>query len=344
MASQTSENAMKAWQYTSIVDGDIAKSLTLNEQAVRPPTTLASDQLAVEVITTSLNPVDYKLAEIPLVGSLLFKKPATPSSDYSGRVTAVGSGISDLKVGDLCYGRLEKNAQFGALGQNVVAPKEGAVPLPSGVHPDSAACIGCAGLTAYQCIASNVNAGDEVFIHGGSGGTGTFGIQIAKRLGCKVTTCCSTRNMDLCKELGADEVIDYTQVSVAQTLAEKGPRFLLCVDNVGSPAELYTRSHEFLLPKGKFVQVGAQIGMSTVASLMSRMMLPTILGGGKRSYQFLGCTPNREQYATIGEWMREGSVKAIIDEKFKFEDASKAFEKLKTGRARGKIVVQVAAA
>ena len=306
------------------------------------PRLMTSEQVSVKVITPYLNPVDYKLLEIPVIGGRLFKKPATPATDYCGRVTAVGSGITDLKPGDLCYGRLEKMAQFGTLGEHIVVSKVGAVPLPAGVKPEDAACIGCAGLTAYQCIAPNVQPGDHVMLFGGTGGVGTFGIQIAKALGCKVTTCCSTRNIELCKELGADEVIDYTKQSVTETLAKEGPRFALCVDNVGAPADLYSRSHEFLLPKGKFVQVGAPMSLGTVGSLMSRMMLPAILGGGKRSFQFLGVASNRDEYARIGKWMQEGKVKAVIDEKFKLEDVPKAFQKVKSGRARGKVVVQVA--
>jgi NADPH:quinone reductase-like Zn-dependent oxidoreductase len=96
------------------------------------------------------------------------------------------------------------------------------IPLPEGVNPDDAATIGIAGETAYRSIVPNVQTGDRVFINGGSSGTGTFGIQIAKLLGCHVTVSCSTSAIELCKELGADEVFDYTKTDLIAELIESG--------------------------------------------------------------------------------------------------------------------------
>lgn len=97
---------------------------------------------------------------------------------------------------------------------------------------------GVAGLTAYQSIVPRVKQGDRVFINGGSGGVGCFGIQLAKVVGCHVTTSCSERNVELCRRLGADGVVDYTKVSVADALKEKGWKFDHVVDNVGTNEEL----------------------------------------------------------------------------------------------------------
>lgn len=151
----------------------------------------------------------------------MISKPASPGLDYCGKVLSAGSKV-DVKPGQLVFGRLDKPGQFGTLAECIVTNRDGAVPLPEGVDPDSAAAIGTAGLTAYQCIVPFAKAGEKIFINGGSGGTGTFGIQCAKAIGCHVTTSCSTANVQLCKDLGADEVIDYKTSDLTKELEAKG--------------------------------------------------------------------------------------------------------------------------
>jgi alkaline phosphatase D len=168
-----------------------------------------------------------------------------------------------------------------------------------------------------------------------------YGIQIAKALGCHVTTTCSTPNVDLCKSLGADEVIDYKTNNIIETLSSKGQVYTLVVDNVGTPPNLYKAASAFLTPAGKFVQIGAGMSIASIKSVGSNMLLPGFLGGGKNSYQLLVAKPSSDALRQLGEWMKEGKVKGVIDEVFDWEDAPKVFEKLKTGRARGKIVVRV---
>lgn len=293
----------------------------------------------VEVLTMALNPVDAKFAEVPLAGRMLIKRPASPGLDYCGRV--VSSGKPGLKPGQLVFGRLDSPTQFGTLAQYTITPPAGTIPVPDGVSPEHAASIGTAGLTAYQCIAPNAKAGDKIFINGGSGGTGIFGIQIAKTLGCHVTTSCSTANVALCKSLGADEVIDYKAVDVTKELSEGGAHYDLVVDNVGTPADLYSSSHHFLQEKGKFVQVAADVTVGGIAGLVSKMARPGFLGGGKRKFQFVGVGNKAQDFEQLAAWMAEGKVKAVIDQAFALEDAPKAYEKLRTGRAKGKIVVNV---
>ena len=334
MASPTT---MKAWQFNAIAS-TLEKSMTFNPKAT-PPTAPKNDQTMVEVVTMAINPVDYKFVEVPVAGRMMIKRPASPGLDYCGRV--VSSGKSSLKPGQLVFGRLDLPIQFGTLAQYTVTPAAGTVPVPDGLSPGDAASIGTAGLTAYQCIVPNVKGGDNVFINGGSGGTGIFGIQIAKTLGCRVTTSCSTVNVELCKSLGADEVIDYKSADVVKALSEGGTQYDLVVDNVGSPADLYSSSHHFLQPRGKFVQVGADMSLGGMASLVSRMARPGFLGGGKRKFEFVNIANKAQDFEQLAAWMAEGKIKTVIDQAFAFEDAPKAFEKLRTGRAKGKIIVNV---
>ncbi|KAL2000237.1 hypothetical protein VTN02DRAFT_3380 [Thermoascus thermophilus] len=349
---------MKAWLYTNTTGG-IENNLHLSSCARTPGTTLRRDQLLIRVIAASLNPADYKVPEAGhgLLSKLIAARPASPGLDFCGRVVATGPGSAEaaFQPGQLVYGCLAIPSQFGALAEYVVSSVDQTVLLPSssssssssssgelrGLDTTEAATIGVAGQTAYQSIATYVTAGlgDRVFINGGSGGVGTFGIQIAKHvLGCHVTVSCSTRNVQLCRDLGADEVIDYTAVDLVPTLKEKGPVFSVVVDNVGSPPELYRECHHFLLPGRRFVQVGP----SSPLALADRLLRPRFLGGGRRQLDVMLLNNNKEDLERIGRWMMEGKVRAVIDSTYEFEDAVQAFEKLKSGRARGKIVVHVA--
>jgi NADPH:quinone reductase-like Zn-dependent oxidoreductase len=189
----------------------------------------------------------------------------------------------------------------------------------------------------------NVQAGDRVFINGGSSGTGTFGIQIAKLLGCHVTVSCSTSAIELCKELGADEAFDYTKTDLIAELIESGKTepFDLLVDDVGEPADLYKESHHYLNPQGKFISIGSK---NDIASLAART-LPTFMGGGRRKsvqvHALLGT--NRDDLVQLGRGMAQGKIKAVIDSTYPLQDAAEAYAKLKGGHTHGKIVIRVAA-
>jgi len=334
-------STMKAWQF-SATKGGLEKHLTFNPSASPPPSTnLSPSQVLIEVISMSLNPVDYKIPELPFVGRLLIPRPASPGIDFCGRVLSTGSAASSLSPNQTVFGRLDAPTRFGTMGQYIIAPLAGTAPLPPGIDPDHAAAIGTAALTAYQCIIPHAKADDHIFINGGSGGTGTFGIQLAKALGCHVTTTCSTPNIQLCKDLGADEVIDYKTTDIVRELKAQGQAFALAVDNVGTPPELYKAADVYLKEGAKFVQVGAPMSVGAVWTIVSRMGWPTVLGGGRRAYEMLQVKNEREHLVRIGEWMQEGKVKPVIDSVFESRDAPKAYEKLKEGRAKGKIVVHV---
>ena len=340
---------MRSWQYSKTAGG-LEKHLKLNNAAPLPPkaNSLGPDQVLVQVLSSTLNPIDHKLPELPIVGGLVFKKPASPALDFAGRVVATGPNSKkissdELKPGQLVFGKLDGPGQYGTLAEYTIASRAGCVPQPQGLNSDDAACIGVAALTAYQCLVPNIKSGDRVFINGGSGGVGSFGIQFAKVKGCYVVTSCSSANVDLCKSLGADSVIDYKTSNVVAEL-KKLPPFDLVVDNVGTPHELYWQAHTFTKPGAKYVQVGAGFSPGAMYQLMSRMMWPGFLGGKKRPFQFLGAQSNVAHYKEIAGWMAEGKVKALIDQVYGMDDKGpvRAFEKLKTGRAKGKIVVRIA--
>ncbi|KAK5119686.1 hypothetical protein LTR85_007262 [Meristemomyces frigidus] len=330
-------STMRASQWTS-VSGGIEKNLKVNDQAPLPKKakSLPKDHTLVRVSYTTPNPIDYKLMDtLPFI----FSKPATPCMDFSGKV--VTSTLPHLKPGEPVFGKTEPPA-FGALGEYVVVGEQGCVPLPNDVELKQAACVGITGLTAYQCIVPFAKAGDKIFINGGSGGTGTFGIQIAKAVGCHVTTTCSGPNVDLCKSLGADQVIDYRTEDVIASLKRSGTQYDLIIDNVFATPDLYWNAHHYLKPSGRFITIAGTPSLPFMFSMLKVFLWPRALGGGQRPFQFVTLATSAEQYAHIAKWMQEGKVKAVIEQEFELEEAGKAFERLKSGRTRGKLVIKVA--
>jgi NADPH:quinone reductase-like Zn-dependent oxidoreductase len=351
------ELTSRKWQYTA-ASGSLENNLKLNSSASIP--TPKNDQHLVRILATALNPVDIKLAENAIISRLLISKPATPGIDFVGRMIRPAAG-SSLEPDQLVFG-FGAVSPFagGCLREYQIVPTIGTLALPSGVDPIDAATIGksligitssktsanynqqflaVAGLTAYQSILPHVKAGSRVFLNGGSGGVGCFGIQVAKNAGCHVTTCCSTANVELCKSLGADEVIDYKKGSVLEAL-KKMKSFDHVVDNVGSDHDLYWKAHEYTTSSAIFLEVAGAPTLSYMAFSTKAKLWPSFLGGGKRKFQTIFAASKPEQLQELVNWMAEGKVKAVIDSKFSFEKAPDAVRRMKTGRARGKIVVE----
>jgi NADPH:quinone reductase-like Zn-dependent oxidoreductase len=254
---------MRAHHFSS-TSPTLEANLKFNPAAPLPlkAKSLAQNQALVRVLATSINPADYKFPSFPIVGRLLVPRPSAPGIDFAGRVTN-SAPSAQLKQGALVFGRLQKPQQHGTLGEFVIASSDEVVPLPDGVSAEDAACVGTAGLIAYQSIVPHVKQGDNVFINGGSGGTGTFGIQIAKQMGCWVATTASAANIELCKQLGADEVIDYRKASVVDSLRQCGRKFQLVVDNVGADPKLWSGVEQYTTPGAPFVQIGLPISFAS---------------------------------------------------------------------------------
>jgi len=328
-------STIRMWQYNST--GGIEHSLTLNDKAQPPKTPrYASTQVTIQVLAASLNPIDFKIPELPLIGPYLARSFTTPGLDFSGRVVSAGS---DLPQGTLVAGRLAGPGPYGSLSSYLVAPRSGLAKLSDKISPEDGASLGTAGQTAYQSIVPYVKRGDKVFINGGSGGVGTFAVQIAKIIGCHVTTSCSSGNVQLVKDLGADEVIDYKTQDLVTELKRNGLVYDHVFDTVGQPGSLLKDSEGFLKPEGKFIQVGGGMNFESITSMLYKLLVPTFLGGANRSFKFLACMNNPTDMEQLAAWVAEGKLKIIIDSVYPYEEAARAFEKLKTGRARGKVIV-----
>jgi NADPH:quinone reductase-like Zn-dependent oxidoreductase len=204
------------------------------------------------------------------------------------------------------------------------------------------------GLTSWQALKerASLKPGQKVFIPAGSGGIGTFAIQLAKQLGAKVGTTTSTTNVNLVRSLGADEVVDYKKQEFEGVLRdydavlgtvrgdalEKSLRILkpnsTIVSLIGPPDAAFARGR-----KMNFLMVG-------LFSFLSRKLI----GRAKKrgiAYSFLFVHPDGRQLAEIGELLKSGFIRPVVDKVFPFEQAKEALAYLEQGRAKGKVVVKV---
>lgn len=332
---------MRAWQIAT--PGPLEEVLKIVDNAEKPSTPLQQGQILVEVVSAGLNPADYKMVEMGFASKAITSFPKTPGMDLSGRVVAVADGVADVKVKDAVLVRLDPKKAQGSLSQYVIAEHHGYAVLPADFDLDLAAGAPTTALTAYQSIKPYVQNGSKVFINGGSGGAGTYGIQIAKALGCHVTASCSTAKRELCERLGADEIIDYKSGDIITQLKQKEIIFDLIVDNVGSSLpDLYLQSNHFLKPEGAFVLVGGSASLSSIKNVVKAKFLPSFLGGGKSKFITYLTENDHDDLAQIANWLGEGVIKTIIDSTFEFEETLEAYKHLKKGSSGGKIIVHVA--
>ncbi len=292
------------------------------EHALRPEP--KEDQILVRVIAAGVNPVDG------MIRSGMFAKhekaafPMILGGDIAGVVENVGNKIAKFKTGDPVFAYLSlKNG--GGYAEYALATEREAAPKPKSLTYVEAAAVPIVALTAWQALVdtAKLSAGQTVLIHGGSGGVGTFAIQIAKARGAKVIATASTANQDLLKELGADIAVDYTK----QKFEDLAKDVDVVLDSVGK--DTLARSYG-VVKKGGFI-------VSIVARLDQAELDKHGIHGAT-----LSVDPNSEELAEIGKLIDEKKIKVIVSQTFPLSEAVKAQEQAATGHTRGKIVVKVA--
>jgi NADPH:quinone reductase-like Zn-dependent oxidoreductase len=305
------------------------------------------DEMLVQVHAAGLNPIDYTIPKGTFKPILRFQLPATLGSDLAGVVVEVGSRVTRFKPGDAVFASLF-DLGTGALAEFAVVPEKVAALKPSNLDFVQAASIPMVGLTSWQALKerAKLKPGQKVFIPAGSGGIGTFAIQLAKHLGAKVGTTTSTGNVDLVRSLGADEVVDYKQLEFEKVLRD----YDAVLGTVRGDA--IEKSLQILKPKSNIVSLigppdaafararGMNFFMTFVFGLLSRKI---IRHARKRDveYSFLFVHPDGRQLAEIGELLQAGRIRPVIDKVFPFDQAKEALAYLEKGRAKGKVVVQL---
>ncbi|MGM9484579.1 NADP-dependent oxidoreductase [Roseateles sp. NT4] len=312
-----------------------------------PRPTLKPDELLVEVHAASVNPIDNMIPTGLFKAVVKFQLPATLGSDLAGVVAEVGSQVTRFKPGDAVFANIFDQGT-GSIAEFAVVPESAAAPKPANLDFVQAASIPMVGLTSWQALRErgNLRAGQKVFIPAGSGGIGTFAIQLAKWLGAKVGTTTSTGNVDLVRSLGADEVVDYRKHEFETVL--RGYDMVLGTVR----GDAIEKAVGILKPRGKLVSLVGPLDvafararrlnfvLTAVFALMSRKIM-RMAKKQDVDYAFLFARPDGDQLAQIGSLLETQRIRPVIDRVFPFGQAKEALDYLALGRAKGKVVVQM---
>jgi len=334
---------MKAIVYDTYGSPDVLELKEINKPVVR------DDQVLVRVRAASLKPGDWHFMRglpymVRMVNGLRKPRKATVlGSDMAGQVEAVGKNVTQFRPGDVVFGRTRAGhrpdpraeiatdgcAEYACVSDDLLEPK------PANLTFEQAAAVPLAALTALQALrdTGNVQPGQKVLINGASGGVGTFAVQIAKSFGAEVTGVCSTRNVDMVRSIGADQVIDYTQ----EDFAKGGQRHDLILDTGDRSLSDCRRA---LTPKGTLVVIGGSAGRwinglgrankARVLSLfVSQRLLPFLTKWSKQDLH------------VVKDLIEAGDVTPVIDRTYSLSEAPEAMRHLEEGHARGKVVITV---
>lgn len=323
------------------------KSPDVGFRAVPRPTELKADELLVQVYAVGLNPIDNMILTGMFKPVLQFQLPATIGSDLAGVVTQVGSQVTRFKVGDAVFASIFDTGK-GALAEFAVIPESAAALKPANLDFVEAASIPMVGLTSWQALKerADIQRGQKVFIPAGSGGIGTFAIQLAKYFGATVATTTSSKNLALVKSLGADQVVDYTREEFDKVL--KG--YDLVLGTVRGDA--IEKSVGILKPGSKIVSLVGPLDKAFAGARRLNFLLKFVFGLMSRkiitlskkrfvSYSFLFVRPDGEQLSEISTLLETEQIKPVIDKVYSFAQAKEALDYLAQGRAKGKVVVKI---
>lgn len=265
--------------------------------------------------------------------TLGFREPKykIPGKDVAGRVEAVGAKVKQFTPGEEVFGDISE-CGWGAYAEYVAVPESAIVLKPTNITFEQAAAVPESAVVALQGLrdSGQIKIGQKVLIYGASGGIGTFAVQIAKSYGAEVTGVCSTRNLELVRSIGADDVIDYTKVDFAQN----GQQYDLILATAGYRSIFdYRRA---LRPGGNYVATGG-----SMAQIFQPLLLGPFLSSRGRKMSNLAMKPNKRDLIFIKELIEAGKVVPIIDRSFQLNALPEALRYYGDGHSRGKVVITV---
>jgi NADPH:quinone reductase-like Zn-dependent oxidoreductase len=295
----------------------------------------------VRVRAASVNAADWhvmrgdpKLARLQL--GVRRPRAAVRGRDFAGEVAEVGAGVTHVGPGDEVFG--ETGMADGAFAEYLRAPAGQVALKPAVLTFEQAAAVPLAGCTALQALrdVARVQPGQRLLVNGASGGVGTFAVQIGKTLGAHVTAVCSTRNVELVRSLGADDVVDYTTEDVSAR-----QRFDVVLDLVGNRRLRELR--RILTERGTLVLSGG--GVFDGGSLVGPMAL--IIGGGlvgrvvRQRIKPFNATTTTARLTALARLAESGQVRPVIDRTYALAEVPAAVRYLESEHARAKVVVTV---
>jgi alcohol dehydrogenase len=303
------------------------------------------DEVLVQIHAAGVNPVDSKIRNGEFKSFLRYRLPFILGHDVAGVVVRVGSRVRRFTPGDEVYAA---SGQPGAFAELIAMKEDDVAMKPTALTMAEAASIPLVGLTAWQVLIerAKLEPGQKVLIHAGSGGVGTFAIQLATHAGATVATTTSTANVDLVRGLGADVVIDYKKEDFANVLRDYDV-VLNSLDKV-----TLEKSLRVLKAGGQLISISgppdAAFARSIGASWVLRMVMGALSRGiraqAKRrqvQYSFLFMRANGSQLARITSLIDNGAIRPVVDRVFPFASTKEAMAYVEAGRAKGKVIVSV---
>lgn len=308
---------------------------------------VGENDVLVQIYSAGVNVLDSKIKNGEFKFILPYRTPFILGHDVAGVVIRTGSKVSKFKVGDEVYSR-PADHRIGTFAQWIAIDEKDVAKKPKNISMDEAAAIPLVGLTAWQALVekANLEKGQKVFIQAGSGGVGTFAIQLAKHLGAFVATTTSAANIGWVKSLGADVVIDYKNDDFENILKDYD------VVLNSQDAKTLEKSLRILKPNGKAISISGppdpEFGKEIGANWSLRMMLKILSAGIRKkakrlgvNFSFLFMRAQGEQLCQIAELIESGAIKPVVDKVFPFEQTNEAMSYVEAGRAKGKVVVKV---
>jgi NADPH:quinone reductase-like Zn-dependent oxidoreductase len=293
----------------------------------------------INVQAASINALDWRrFASQSLFGRLmesLFLKSVDKilGADIAGRVETVGPAVKQFQPGDEVFGVTA--GSVGGFAEYACAPENGLALKPANLSFEAAAAVPVAAITALQALRDKgqIQPEQKVLIYGASGGVGTFAVQIAKAFGAEVTAVCSTRNLDMARQIGADHVIDYTK----EDFSKNGQRYdLIIAANGYHPILAYRRA---LNPGGIYVVLGGSIAQILQGILLGQLVSRI----GNKKMGFMGIAKvNQKDLLSLQELLEAGKVVPVIDKCYPLSETAEAIRYLVEEHAQGKVVITVA--
>lgn len=303
------------------------------------------DDVLVEVEAAGLNPLDSKIRDGAFKPILPYKPPLVLGHDLAGTVVKAGANVRRFKPGDAVYAR-PRDGRIGTFAERIAVKESDLAPKPANLSMAEAASIPLIGLTAWQVLVerAQIKPGQKVLIHAGSGGVGTFAIQLAKHLGATVATTASAANAPMLKDLGADVVVDYR----TQKFEDELSGYDVVLNSLD--ATTLEKSLKVLKPGGKLISISGPPDpafaraqrLNVVLRLVLRLLSAGIRRKAKRAgvdYSFLFMRADGRQLEQITQLIEDGTIRPVVDRVFPFGQLNDAFATMDTGRTKGKIVV-----
>nr|WP_205937165.1 NADP-dependent oxidoreductase [Rhizobium leguminosarum] len=313
-----------------------------------PEPELQDSDVLIRIHATAVNLLDSKVRDGEFKLILPYRPPFVLGHDVAGTVVKAGSRVRRFKVGDEVYAR-PRDHRVGTFAEFIAVDEADVALKPNNLSMTEAASIPLVGLTAWQALVEvgKVKPGQKVFIQAGSGGVGTFAIQLAKHLGATVATTTSAGNAELARSLGADVVIDYKTQDFEKVLS--GYDLVL---NSQDPKTL-EKSLAVLKPGGQLISISGppdpafagELGLNLFLKLVLRLLSRGVRKKAKRlgiRYSFLFMRAEGQQLGQITSLIESGAIRPVVDKVFPFEKTGDALAYVETGRAKGKVVITVA--